>query len=152
MLRKTMGGLLLALPLAATAAPVVKPGLWKSEQTLNGERSTEHDCVTPEDARSANNFVKDLPKDCTLSKVRDDARVLAYDYQCQSAEQSGKGQVEIKVDAPTHYVMRYRFDGQTRIGKDVTPIRLDLQAESRWVAADCGEYGEAAAGGAAGDE
>lgn len=143
MLRKTLGGLLPALPLAA---PVVKPGLWKSERTLNGERSTEHDCVTSEEARSANNFVKDLPKRCTLSKARDGARVLAHDYQRQSVEQSGKGQVGIKVDSPTRYVMRYRFDGQTRIGEEVTPIQLDLQADSRWVAADCGEYADADAG------
>jgi hypothetical protein len=133
--------LLLVLPVTAMAAPTVQPGLWESTQTMNGEQSVERDCVTPAEAADTQRFRQDIPQDCTLSKVTDNARTLAFDYVCEKSTR-GSGRFELQVPSPTQFQMRYRFKGETKVGAKTVPVALDLDAKSRWIAADCGDLAE----------
>lgn len=125
---------------AVVAGPVVKPGLWEvTQRHADGDSEVEQECISPAQARDTSSFHQELSEDCKIGKLRDSAQEMSFDYYCASEQQSGKGRFELSVARPTEYELRYVFDGQVKVAGKTVPTQLDLQAQGRWLADDCGD-------------
>lgn len=127
--------LLCAAALPALAGPA-KPGLWETRTTSDGETETDQHCIKASD-NSFEQWRGQINKGCTVTTLKNTATAQAYDYNCASATQNGKGHLEMTFTSPTQYRAKMQFDGKLIAGGKSIPLNMKMEQEGKWVSADC---------------
>jgi len=98
---------LASLPLAATAASPMLPGLWELRITTTVAKQTApaetlRECLSQQDV---DHPTRTLPKpgaDCALSSIETQGNRTTYDIACTRSELTNRGRMEL-VTSSTHY-------------------------------------------------
>lgn len=131
--------LLCAATLPAFAGPA-KPGLWETRTTSDGETETDQHCIKAND-NSFEQWRGQINKGCTVTTLKNTATAQAYDYNCVSPTQNGKGHLAMTFTSPTQYRAKMQFDGKLIAGGKSIPLNMKMEQEGKWVSADCGDVG-----------
>lgn len=131
--------LLCAAALPALAGPA-KPGLWETKTTSDGETETDQHCIKAND-NSFEQWRGQINKGCKVTTLKNTATAQAYDYNCVSATQNGKGHLEMTFTSPTQYRAKLQFSGKLIAGGKSIPLDMNMEQQGRWVSADCGDVG-----------
>jgi len=118
---------LAGLPLAASAASPMLPGLWELRITTTVAKQTSpaetvRECLTQQDVEHPTRTLPKPAADCAISNIETSGSRKTYDMACKRDEFTNRGRMEL-VTGSTHYDgmadMKVSAPGKTDTGMTV---------------------------------